>query len=93
MAVGDIVSGSSAVNTALSFIPALGVEIIITATGAYNAWISLENATGVGHLFTQQTLPYGVNANIKVGINNTNYLNLGAGAIGQQNFYTGIQIK
>ena len=94
MAVGDVVSGISAVNTLLDFQPAVGVEIIITCMGMDNASDvpRLTNGTlqcAIRNISTQSTNNF---LNTKICINNTNYLRLNAIA-GASTCYTGIQTK
>ena len=45
MAVGDVVSGVSAVTTALSFQPAVGVSVCITSVSSYTAWTRINDSS------------------------------------------------
>lgn len=102
MAAGDIISGFSAAATELIFQPAAGVEIIITTIGAgtnpdaMNASVRLTNA--VGNLATVSGHPTslpGVAATTmtRIGITNTIFMQLSAGAAGLFTAYSGIQVK
>jgi hypothetical protein len=91
MVVGDVVNGMAAASAALTFIPAAGVEVCITSIGSYGNWVQLASSVGVSLLFNM-TILGGVNVNMKLFINNTNYIAMvAAGAA--NNSYTGIQIK
>jgi|TARA_R110000823_G_scaffold199185_1_gene330294 hypothetical protein len=93
MASGDVVNGLSATNVSLSFQPAATVECAITSMGAYGQWISITNGVissvtvngGDGTVAPSQ-------GNIKLMINNTNYITINANATSGGS-YTGIQIK
>jgi len=94
MAVGDIVSGISAVATILVFQPAAGTSFIITwtngNTGAggadlYNGTIKSTSTTFGGQA--------GVHLNMKLIINNTNYLYIDSQGGGNYSGYSGMQIQ
>lgn len=88
MAVGDVVSGISGNNAALTFQPAAGVECLITiVTGGFNGGIS-NGLVSSSNMFVNAN-----QGNIKLFVNNTNYLVIGAGGAGFYGAYTGIQIK
>jgi len=98
MAVGDTVSGFSAAGSAMAFQPAAGVSVMITFAGIDNG-----NTTGLPYMtnngthytaprssFSQTSCDLG---NMKMIVDNTNYLyfqNLGAG---KYTSYSGIVIK
>lgn len=94
MAVGDVVNGIGASAGALSFQPAAGVECMISMCGNNaNNDINIEITNGVlSSRITNQYFAIMSTMNIKLFINNTNYLNLTAFA-GNSNCYSGIQIK
>ena len=93
MAVGDVVNGVSAVSTAFSFQPAVGVSVCITSVSNYNAWVRINDSSagttalcaGLG------TLTVGTNMNTKMMITNAVFLALDSSS-GQSSHYTGIQI-
>ena len=89
MAVGDVVNGLSAAGVALSFQPAVGVEVCITSFGSYNSWTRIENGIIGSNLVVNGHVSG--NLNSKIMINNTNYINLTLSADGSS--YSGIQIK
>ena len=87
MVVGDVVSGISANNTALSFQPAAGVEICLTnLSGGFNGGIT----DGV---VIQSNAFVGASVRQSLFITNTLYLHMFAGGAGFYGGYTGIQIK
>jgi len=93
MAVGDTISAfSSAPNTVLHFQPAAGVEVMITTAhnpGATNlSEMRLHNGTKTSSLCNLG----GPAANMKMMINNTNYLEIGSMS-GVHTAFTGIQTK
>ncbi len=94
MAVGDVVNGISANNTILTFQPAAGVECCITSVGTDNI-----NTNGCklynGTLLSGQARVTEITnqSNIKIFINNTNYLYLPALGVAYMSHYTGIQTK
>ncbi len=91
MAVGDVVNGMAAASAALTFQPAASVECLITSIGSYGNWVQIASSLGVSLIFNM-TILGGVNVNMKLFINNTNYIAMvAAGAA--NNAYTGIQIK
>jgi|GEM_PF-7071895 len=98
MAVGDIVSGISADNTALVFQPAAGVQVIILSAGwsdgsGYVRDMGLTQGAVI-HRFASAT---GTNASpsteLKIPIDNTTYLGILAGGVGVTTMFTGIQIS
>ena len=92
MAVGDVVNGMAAAGAALTFTPAVGVECLISSIGSYGNWVQIANAVFGVSLIFNMTILGGVNVNMKLFINNTNYIAMvAAGAA--NNSYTGIQIK
>ena len=88
MAVGDVVNGLSAVGAAFTFQPAASIECAITSCGVYNGWSWVYDGALSSHL--KDTTK--ANPNVKVFINNTNYIRFD-GVAGFSSYYTGIQIK
>ena len=91
MAVGDIVSGVGSTSANLSFQPASGVEVMITFTSNYNAWIYFTNGTLNSLSHHSMTTGSAEGAKVKIPINNTNYITLSAGSY--PSGYSGIQTK
>ena len=94
MVVGDIISGIFTTdNTYHYFQPAATTEIIITSSFATNNLrVGLyDGVTQSWSYATDNNLNNGTGMNLKIGINNTNYLLLYADNSGPS--YTGIQIK
>jgi|TARA_R110000822_G_scaffold194023_1_gene332343 hypothetical protein len=98
MVVGDVVGAfSSALNTILVFQPALGVSVLVTSTYDHNngAKVSIRNSTTVA---TDESLSVSPAAgssntgNLKIMIDNTVYLNIGAFTPGGNGAFSGIQI-
>tara|TARA_R110002049_G_scaffold161234_1_gene326732 strand:+ start:685 stop:975 length:291 start_codon:yes stop_codon:yes gene_type:complete len=96
MAVGDVVNGLVATGSAITFQPAAGVEVAIMSTGSYNSWTQIYNGVQFAYVsgsnFPADGVAGGYAPNIKLMINNTNYLRVLSNATGGA-FYTGIQIK
>ena len=94
MTAGDVVNGLGAVAGALSFQPAAGVECMISMCGNNNNNTFNINLTDgvLTSRISNQFFAVQSTVNIKLFINNTNYLNLTAFA-GNSNCYSGIQIK
>jgi hypothetical protein len=86
MVVGDVVNGIGTVGAHFTFQPAVGVEVLITSTfSSQNANPRLTD--GIINTRCVDSIP----TNIKVFINNTNYLFIYLGV--DANGYSGIQIK
>jgi len=96
MAVGDVISGIfTTIGVYNDFQPSAGTEIIITAvhgSNAANLLLGLTNGTTASTSYLQYGTNWAQNANIKFGINNTNYLTVYTNS-GAPPSYTGIQIK
>ena len=93
MAAGDVVNGISTTSSALTFQPAAGVEVIITCLALYNQWLRINDGTSSAIVLNFGTnTAAGASMNIKVAINNTNYIALD-GVTGNSCGYTGIQTK
>ena len=97
MVVGDVVNGIGLVNTAFSFQPSAGTEIILTHIAVNSVWIYLGNAAGVGLGYlikSGNTTTSYITGTIgaKICINNTNFIYFEPSAAVQAN-YSGIQIK
>jgi len=92
MAVGDIVNGIGTVAGAdLSFQPAVGVTIMISAVGSNGSWFFLDNGTISSHIGYGASSTDYTGSNIKFLINNTNYITITPN--GTKAGYTGIQIQ
>ena len=94
MVAGDIINEVGAVGAALSFQPAVGVEVVITFVSAYNSWIAFSDGVSTALAYNMSTtLPTtGKQINMKMGITNTHYISMAAVG-GQAMAYSGIQIK
>ena len=76
MAVGDIVAVQSASAGALSYQPAVGVELIVTAVFQYNGGannMGLTNGAQESYLATAPAEAGGYHMNTKIGITNSVY--------------------
>lgn len=100
MAVGDVVNGISAANTILDFQPAAGVECLIIslfyddpATAAVDAVNYYNGSVAVPCINDTVTDPASAFLNIKLAINNTNYLRIAARGAGEYSAYGGYQTK
>lgn len=96
MVIGDVVSEIAADNVTLVFIPAVGVEIIVSSYGNLNSGTAgnfyLLNA-GADRSETN-TLAFTDNkANAKIFINNTNHFTILSNGAGVHISFTGIQIN
>tara|TARA_R110002051_G_scaffold90961_1_gene159993 strand:+ start:440 stop:736 length:297 start_codon:yes stop_codon:yes gene_type:complete len=98
MAAGDIVSGVfGTLNVWHTFIPAIGIEIMITFMGGNGTDVRGGITDGVvplasGLVLLSDNADFSEGANVKCGITNTNYLqmySLNNGAPG----YSGLQLK
>ena len=90
MAIGDIVSGVGVAGVTLTFQPAVGVSVMISVAQNYADMISLTDGVNSGYLY-HGTQGYVQTANVKIMINNTNYLSIASA--GNSSVYTGIQIQ
>jgi len=95
MAVGDIICSLSAHAALLNFQPAAGVEVLITGIGGNGNSVvaSLYDGANVADFTTSNVYSNTGfnNMNIKLGITNTNYIQVAAGS--NKTFFTGIQTK
>ena len=104
MAKGDVVSGVGSVAglSSLTFQPAVGVEVMITAvgtermdTGHPECTVGLTNGVNLGNFITYNTTAGDSNfGQLRIFLNNTNYLNItnpNASSTGYA--YSGIQTK
>jgi hypothetical protein len=91
MAVGDIVSALSGVNTVLDLQPAVGVEIMISSQLVEDTrYLALFDGTNsTAQISNTNYIDF---LNSKFFINNTNYMRI-LGRAASRNGYTGIQIK
>jgi len=93
MVAGDVVNGVNPIaNTVLNFQPAATTEYMISSCGGVGSWITMTEGVTTSLLNVTSNTGDGTSANVKVFINNTNYLQIGATAA-QYNNYSGIQIK
>tara|TARA_R110000751_G_scaffold3467_1_gene16769 strand:+ start:490 stop:774 length:285 start_codon:yes stop_codon:yes gene_type:complete len=94
MAVGDVVNGVSALGAAINFQPSAGSECMISSTSGWGDYNGLYNTSmtfsAVMTLATNNIA--GTSGNVKIFINNTNYLNCRV-SVSYYTGYTGIQIK
>lgn len=94
MAVGDVITGLSAANTALTFQPAAGVEVMVTAFGNDNQSQHPTITDGSLDCLLQssnaQTSVQSTNS--KIMIDNDNYLVIPALGAGGVSYYGAIQI-
>lgn len=95
MAVGDIVNGISGDNTKLDFQPASGVEIMITSCFMDRIAIApmLFDGTNQQELVCATPTVATQLGNLKIFINNTNYLRLDNLGVGNRSAYTGIVVN
>jgi hypothetical protein len=95
MAVGDIINGLIVGTGAwFSFQPAATNEIILTSifTGTGTTqYIALGNGVNSGTIRNGYNTAYNISTNTKIGITNTNYIEVYTGETASG--YTGIQIK
>jgi hypothetical protein len=94
MAVGDVVSTIGALNTVVTFQPAVGVECMLSSmfvNGGTNTYFQLNNGTNRAE-FSEIALTNINHANVKIFINNTNFIYLRNIAASYQAF-TGITTK
>jgi hypothetical protein len=96
MAVGDVISGIfTTIGVQHDFQPSAGTEIIITAVLGSNGNlmnVGLYDGVTASTSYIQYNTYFAQNANVKIGINNTNYLRVFSNG-GTPPSYTGIQIK
>lgn len=91
MAVGDVVNDTGGIAANITFQPAASVECMISWAATNVNWvIQLTDGTDA----TDSTTGSGeaLNFNMKLFINNTNYLTI-LGTAGAKSGYSGIQIK
>jgi hypothetical protein len=96
MVVGDVVNGIGAVGSAFTFQPAVGVSVSILCVGSHQTeHVSLTNAAGDDGIIgtTVYTNNEAWQANVKILINNTNFLALASSDVPYHACYTGIQIQ
>lgn len=95
MVVGDVVSQIGGDNATITFIPAAGVEVVVTWTGTVttgtNGTNGIINAAGD---LSEITGAAGANGlgNQKVFITNTNRLRLQANLVGNHVAFSGMQV-
>jgi hypothetical protein len=90
MVVGDVVNDVGVIGVTLTFQPALGVSIMISVAQNYSNFIQITDGVNTGVLY-HGTQGYVDTANVKIMINNTNYLSILSAA--DSSVYTGIQIQ
>lgn len=96
MVVGDVVNQISAVNTILTFQPAVGVEVVITAYGNDAQTFAILLIDGVlstefRHIDTNQNQGNSPTL-MKIFINNTNHIQIPAVGAGLSSCFTGMQV-
>ena len=91
MASGDIVSGISADNTALTFQPSAGVEVVITTT-FIDAAVSFAQITDGVITTTMKAIDAVGFYNTKIQLNNTRFLSMGAMGAGDLSGFTGVEL-
>ena len=94
LVVGDIVSTVSAAAGALSYQPALTVEVIVTAIFQYNGGgnnVSLTDGANQCYLSITPVQAGGHHLNVKIGITNSIYFIVSGS--GYKAGFTGIQTK
>lgn len=92
MAVGDVINGISAVGTNLSYQPAAGVEVMITSIFMPDETTANKFRLTDGTFESASPTFETSVSNVKMMINNTNYLILKA-ITSKVTGFTGIQIK
>jgi hypothetical protein len=90
MAVGDVVNGIDN-GALLIFQPAAGVEVCITSACAWLTSTALFDGTKIAYISQSAGGSTDTNINVKIMINNTNYLRVTGTVNGSS--YSGIQIK
>ncbi len=96
MALGEAIIGGSADNTAISFVPAVGVVVLITAVGLNSqgtAWLNITNGALTTYVGNNAGTTPNNQQSMKVFIDNTHYLNLNAVGGGKWGTYHGVQIE
>jgi hypothetical protein len=96
MVVGDVVNEIGAIASPLTFQPAATVECLISTAGngTGGAWMLLTNAAGAfSYLWDTSATTNNYRSNIKLFINNTNFLYISTAIAGEYANFTGIQIK
>jgi len=97
MASGDIVNGIGLDGLAFSFQPAVTVSIMITDVGSWaDKYYGLNDGTKnswTGKVSSATNAAGAMSGNVKMFINNTNYLNLSAPNGGEFAHYSGIQVQ
>ena len=95
MAAGDVVNGMSATGTALTYQPALGVEVMVSTIAFNHNAKRPELTNGTNTSFISWSTS-GINpdpANLKIFINNTIYLRLDNLVAGEVTAFSGLQTK
>jgi len=96
MAAGDTIIGGSADNTAVTFQPAATVVVLISAVGLNNQgsqWLNITNGALTTYVGNNAGTTPNNQQSMKVFIDNTHYLNLGAVGVGKWGTYHGVQIE
>ena len=93
LASGDVVSGIKVGAGILTFQPAASVEILITFSAGWGvAFIGITNGANTAVSYSGYNTSTNYNSvNMKIPINNTNYLHVDTG--NADTGYSGIQIK
>lgn len=93
MAAGDVVNEVGGANTTVTFQPAVGVEVCITAFFRHATTSGLALYDGTNWCRDDHTMNSPAALNCKMMINNTNYLYIESAGAGKRVGYTGITIK
>jgi hypothetical protein len=89
MAVGDVVNDVGADNVILDFQPAAGIEAVITSFGSDGGTVPISLYDGTNRSLCEAAPML----NIKMFVNNSNYMRIPNAGAGKFNNFTGIQIK
>jgi len=93
MVVGDVVNQlNPVVSATLTFQPAAGVEVMVSTIGVVGGIFYLTNGVNNGYLSVASSGQTATSVNVKMFINNTNYLHIALSG-GYYNNFTGLQIK
>ncbi len=93
MAIGDVVNDISADNTILDFQPAAGVEVVITYVSTLLAGGQPLMFNGTNATTATTGLDNNLYYNLKMMINNTNFLRISALGAGVFSGFTGMEVN
>jgi len=92
MAVGDIVSEFSGDNAELDFQPAAGVDVLITSVAASSSAANITDGTDFAEIMNTDGNAGTTQNMLKVFINNTNRIQVGAQGAGVHSALSGIVV-